>query len=450
MFNLNNLVQQINKIQNKIADFDDSHEFKPVLSEINDSPVSPLGRVTFWIVVSLIIVIILWLILAKIDIVVSARGIVIPDGESKIIQPLDNGVISKILVKEGDFVHKGDVLMEIDPSATSPEIESIQKNLEDTLTEIKRLDASAYGNRFHTAEQNSENQKIQLDIYNSNITALQNQINIKNLELTQNNEELKSIAAEKSAKQSLLKSYSEKGKRLKNVIDIIALDDYEEIINQIKVLNADILKLDYKINELNLKSTQIKKEIANIKENFKSQNLEKLSDKTKTANNLKADADKIIFKNSKQIILSPCDGYIDKLFIHTEGGIVTSAQKLFSVTPVNTPLLIKAKVLNQDAGFIKEGMHSSIKIDTFDFQKYGMLEGTVKSISKNSITDEKLGQIYEMYIIPQTLVLKAKDEQYQITTGMNLTAEVKVGRRRVIEFFIYPLIKYLDEGMSVR
>lgn len=114
------------------------------------------------------------------------------------------------------------------------------------------------------------------------------------------------------------------------------------------------------------------------------------------------------------------------------------------------PLEIKATVLNQDIGFVKEGMPVSVKIDTFNFQKYGMIDGTVKTVSKNSIEDEKLGPVYEVYVTPLTHTLKVEGKDENIRTGMSLTAEINVGKRRIIEFFIYPLIKYLDEGMSVR
>lgn len=196
--------------------------------------------------------------------------------------------------------------------------------------------------------------------------------------------------------------------------------------------------------------SQTLKEINAIEEEFKATNLEKLADKTKAANELQANADQIIFRNTKQKITSPCDGYVDKLFIHTLGGVVTPAQQLFAITPSNTPLLIKATVLNQDIGFVKEKMPVSVKIDTFNFQKYGLIDGEVKTVSKNSINDENLGPVYEVYITPLTHSLKVEGKDENIRTGMSLTAEINVGKRRIIEFFIYPLIKYLDEGMSVR
>ena len=447
---LDKIKDKTNEIVKKIINMDDSHEFKPVLSEIKDSPVSPLGRCTFWVIVAIMIVTVLWLTLGKVDIVVSARGLVIPDGEAKIIQPLDTGVISKILVKEGDFVKEGQALMEIDPATTEPELESVQKNLEDTLLEIKRLNATTDGIEFDTTNETSETALIQQNLYNASMSALKNKVEVKKIDLSKTEDELNASRAELEAKKQILGSAMDKEQRMKNVLDVIAYDDYQNVINEIKTLSAEVTKLNYQIKELTSQKVQIQKEISAIEDEFKATNLEKLADKTKAANELKSNADQIIFRNTKQTITSPCDGYVDKLFIHTIGGVVTPAQQLFAVTPVNTPLLIKATVLNQDIGFVKEGMNVSVKIDTFNFQKYGMIEGEVKTVSKNSIQDEKLGPVYEVYITPLTHTLKVEGKDEDIRTGMSLSAEINVGKRRIIEFFIYPLIKYLDEGMSVR
>ena len=440
---------EINKVISKIINTDDSHEFKPILSEIEDAPLSPIGRFTFWLVVSIITITILWVTIAKVDIVISAKGVVIADGESKIIQPLDTGVISKILVKEGDFVKKGQTLMEIDPATTEPQVESIQKNLEDTLLEIERLNATASGKNFNV-DKTSSSADVQQNLYSASIATLNNQIAVKNSEYEQTLDELKSAKEEKKIKQEILNNLSDKEHRMSNVVDVIAFDEYQKVVNDVKTLKAEIIKLNYKINELNSKKIQINKEIRVIKEDFRSKNLDKLADKIKSANELRSNADQIIFRNSKQSIKSPCDGYVDKLFIHTIGGVVTPAQQLFAITPDNTPILVKAIVLNQDIGFVKEGMPASIKIDTFSFQKYGMIEGRVKTVSKNSIEDEKLGRVYEVYITPLSHTLKVEGKNEEIRTGMSLNAEINVGKRRIIEFFIYPLIKYLDEGLSVR
>ena len=107
-------------------------------------------------------------------------------------------------------------------------------------------------------------------------------------------------------------------------------------------------------------------------------------------------------------------------------------------------------MLNQDIGFIKEDMNVSVKIDTFSFQKYGLIDANVLHISDDAIEDEKLGLVYEVTIKPSKYHLEYGNKRHNITSGMSVTAEVKIGKRRVVNFFIYPLIRYLDEGMSVR
>lgn len=402
----------------ELLNYDDSHEFKPLLSEIEDKPDSPLGLFTFWIVVALILFIGLWLFLGKVDVVISARGMIIPDGEVKIIQPLDTGVISKLLVKEGDFVKEGTVLLEIDPSTTAPALESTEANLVKLQLEIERLTALAEG----TPLRDDFDEKTQLDLYNASLASYQ--------------EELQTARTEKANYRQLLAASREREARLKKVLDIIAKDEYVEEVNKISSYKAEIRKLDEKLNY--------------IKENFKAQNLTELTEKQKQFTQLKAEADQIKFRNTQQQIKSPVDGHVDKIMMHTIGGVVQPAQQLMSVTPVDVPLVLKVQVLNKDIGFVKEDMDVKIKIDTFSFQKYGLLEGKVLNVAKSSIEDENLGPVYEVFIKPLDTKIMVEGREEEISPGMSVSAEIKTGKRRIIEFFIYPLIKYLDEGISVR
>ena len=106
--------------------------------------------------------------------------------------------------------------------------------------------------------------------------------------------------------------------------------------------------------------------------------------------------------------------------------------------------------LLRNSRFIAKAMEAEVKIDTYDFQKYGLIHGNVKHIADDAIEDEKLGPVYEISITPTNTTLKGEGKTLPIHAGMSVTAELKVGKRRVIEFFIYPMIKYLDEGLSVR
>lgn len=430
----------------------DAHEFQPLLVEIEDSPVSPLGRMTFWIIIAVIGFFTLWLILGKVDIVVSARGKVMPDGSIKIVQPLETGTIRKIMVKEGDFVKKGQVLAEIDPSTTAPQLNSLKKNLAYLNTEAQRLNAQtqAADGIVVLPPVPALSASTQNSLYQSSLSTLNEQLGTKKLELRKVDEEIKSANSEKANYENLLRLSTEKVSRLKAVIDLIAKDDLIKAQSEVDSYSSQVQQTSFKLNELNHRKSQILEEMSAVKSDFKTQNLKELSEREKQTTQIQANIEEISFRNVKQKIVSPVDGYVNNLSIHTVGGVVTPAEKLISIVPANAPLVIKSTLSNRDVGFVRAGMSVAVKIDTFDFQKYGILRGKVRQVSKDSIEDPKLGPIYEVYITPVTTSLKVEGKYQQISSGMTLTSEIKVGKRRIIEFFIYPLIKYLNEGISIR
>ena len=331
----------------------DAHEFEPLLAEIEQSPANPLGNTIFWIVIAFIIFVCLWMYFGKVDVVVTARGLIIPDGEEKIIQPLEKGVISEIFVKEGDFVKEGQVLTVITPAEHEPGLE---------LAQIKE-------------------EEIKL---NQQLANVKSRYNI--------------------AKERL--------NRLETVKDIIPNIRYEEALTEATGLKHEKISLEASLIQNKTKKEQLEKQIQTIK--------------------------------------SPIEGYINELEIHTVGGVVTPAQKLITVIPKESKLKIKAKVMNQDIGFVERGMDVSIKIDTYNFQKYGIIKGEVLVVGASSVEDEKMGPIYEVLIEPKNTVLMVEGKEQTLKAGMSATCEINIGKRRIIEFFIYPLIKYLDESIKVR
>lgn len=428
----------LDKIKEKLSDImkksDDSHEFLPIVSEIQEEPLNPLGRTMFWTLIALIFFTVLWLFFGKADVVVSARGKIIPDGEIKIIQPLETGVIKKILVKEGDFVKKGQTLMEIDPSTTQPQLESLKANLEYINLERKRLNATAKGGSLNT--NNSAEESTQKGLYQSSLADLNNQLQAKNMEMRGIDEEI-------SNNQHQLAINLAKERRMNSVADIIAKNDLEKV-------RAENMDYRSKISELRHQKSKVQEEASYIRSNFKTQNFNELADRDKKATEMGANIKEIEFRKQQQNIVAPVDGYVNTLLVHTTGGVVTPAQKLVSIVPIDTPLVVKATVMSKDIGFIKEGMPVLVKVDTFDFQKYGMINGVVKKISKDSVDDQKLGPIYDVYVTPLNKTLMVEGKETPISTGMSLTAEIKINKRRIIEFFIYPMIKYWNQAITIR
>ncbi len=345
----------LDKIKNLILPKSDgdAHEFHPLLSEIEEKPLNPIGNTIFWLIISFIVITGLWMYLGKVDIVVTARGIIIPSGEEKVIQPLEKGVVSEIKVEEGDYITKGQTVAIVSPAEYEPELE-----LNNLREEEARIAEQLASNRARLS--------ITMDTKN----------------------------------------------RLNSVKDIIPQARYDEVA-------VEATQLMHEINSLNASLAQVKNK-------------------------------RIQIEKQKQILTSPIDGYVNKVLIHTIGGVVTPAEKIMTIVPKDAKMVIKAKVLNQDVGFIDADMPVSIKVATYNFQKYGILNGKVTLVSPNSIDDEKLGPIYEVYIEPENTTLLVEGKEQSIKFGMTTTNEIKIGKRRIIEFFIYPLIKYMDESIKVR
>ena len=347
-----NILDKIKDIILPKAD-DDSHEFKPILAEIEDAPLNPIGNTIFWVIIVFIFVAALWMYFGKVDIVVTARGLIIPTGEEKLIQSLDKGVVTDLLVKEGEYVNAGQVVAIVSPAEHEPGLE---------LNNIKEEEV-------RVAEQ---------------------------------------LASDRSKYRIAL----DNKRRLESVRDIIPQYRYDEAVKEVTELSHNIGALSASLSEIRNKRVQLEKQ--------------------------------------KQILKSPIDGYVNTIFTHTIGGVVTPAEKIMTIVPKDASMQIKAKVLNQDVGFIESGMPVSIKVDTYNFQKYGILDGEVTVVSPNSIQDDHLGDIYEVYIVPKNTTLLVEGKEQSIKYGMTTTNEIKIGKRRIIEFFIYPLIKYMDESIKVR
>ncbi len=431
---------------------DDHHEFKPLLVEIEDRPLNPLGRAVFWIVIAAILFACLWMFFGKVDVVVTARGKVIPSGEVKTIQPLNAGVVRSILIQSGDYVTKGQLLMEIDPSDVDPELASMRADHKQAELEIERINSLLEGRKFkvNNEQYDVDVLQVQQDIYAAEHERLKKQIRVKQETLLQLDEQLAgedNVAVQARYMSGVLE---EKLIRLEKVRDIISRDEYENTRSEMKRYRSELGSSQHRSAELSARKTQTIQEIAYIKEEYRNRLLTELTEKKQRYLYLQSKIEKAEFISTRQQITSPVDGYVSRLLFHTIGGVVTPAEKLAFIVPDNSQLLIKATLLSKDMGFVAEGMAASIKIDTFSFQKYGTIGGKVIQVSKDSIEDERLGLVYEMYIAPEKNTLLVDGVETPISAGMSVTSEVKIGKRRIVEFFIYPLIKYLDEGISVR
>jgi hemolysin D len=431
---------------------EDHHEFRPLLVEIEEEPQNPLGRVIFWIIILALLSFALWMSLGRIDVVVTARGRVIPAGEVKTIQPMTTGVVSTIRVKAGQLVAAGEVLMEIDPADTASELVSMQADLKQTELDILRIETLLAGSPFAPSPEkyDAELLRVQHRLYQSGRDQLRRQIQVKHEELAQLTEQQagEQIAYEQAVYRRDISR--QRLERLDPVRDLVSQDDLDQARTDVTTFDHQLATAQHKLTELASGREKILQQISLIEEENRHQLLTDLAQKRQEYLYLQAKIERTEFVNTRQQIRSPVRGHVSQLLVHTIGGVVTPAEKLAVVVPADSPQLIRARVLNKDVGYLSPGMEVAIKIDTFEFQKYGMLRGRLLQVAQDSIEDEQQGLVYEAYVEPLEATLLVDGARMPLATGMSVSAEIKVGKRRIIEFFIYPLIKYLDEGTSVR
>lgn len=152
----------------------------------------------------------------------------------------------------------------------------------------------------------------------------------------------------------------------------------------------------------------------------------------------------------QQKVVSPVDGIVKTMEINTEGGVLTAAQAVATIVPDGEQLIVEIFIRNQDIGCIEIGQEVVIKLDAYNFQEYGKLEGTVVSISPDAILDKEKGWVYIAKVEICDAKFKENNSDVEIGVGMECITEVKVGERRIVDFFLEPLVKHLDGSLKVR
>jgi hemolysin D len=316
---------------------------------------------------------------------------------------------------------------------------------------IMRIDALLGGTEFRpTAGYNPVLTQVQADLYRAARERLESQLMVKREEARQIESQLAAqertgIQAEERAKQA-----GRRLTRMETLHDLISREELEQV--RVEAGDAETARVNavYGLDELRAGLLRIEREIVLLRDEERSRLLAELSENRLRHSYLSGNIEQAEYRSRRQQITSPVKGHVAQLLFHTIGGVVTPAERLAVIVPIDSPLLIKALVSSRDVGFISPGMKVSIKIDTFEFQKYGIIDGELTHVSKDSIEDQQMGLMYETLIRPEKISLMVDGNETEITNGMGVTAEVKVGKRRIIEFFIYPLIRYLDEGVKVR
>ena len=435
------------------------YEFLPPALEIEETPPSPARRLLIWAIFIMIIIAFLWSYFGKVDEVAVARGKVIPDGRVKVIQPMETGVIKAIHVEEGQRVKEGQMLIELDPTIKQADVASTAKALSIHVTDKERLMEELNGEKTGNRQEAIGNGRKAKGIFE-----LQNKLKeARESEYKAREDALRLIISQREnalfAAEAILTKLEKTYAILKEQEDAYRNLYKHEYISKMDLLNK---QMEFHSAEQELEAQkriarqakdsleEARKNLDALKKEREKGILSDIVDREKSITAIEGEVIKAKKRYELEKLCSPVAGTVHGLASYTVGGVVTPAQPIVTVVPDGTPLIIEAMALNKDIGFLKVGQEAEVKLDTFPFQKYGTIKGKVVFISPDAFEDENLGPVYKVKIKMEGLSLVVDGRNGAVSPGMAVTVEVKTGKRRVIEFFLSPIVKYAKESLTLR
>jgi hemolysin D len=453
--------------------------FLPAALEIMERPPSPIGRMGAWAIVAIFTSAIAWASVGTVDIVASATGKVVSTGRSKVIQPLETGIVRAIHVQDGQSVKAGEVLVELDTSLNEADQAHLRDDLITTQLDIARLKAALAGGEdpiadFHPPAGASPDQIALQKHYladqsaeqRTKIEALDDQVRQKVAEgqtVDANIEKLKALIDVVQQTVDMRKALFDKQITTK----LLYLESLQQLVDSQKELGVQTSRH----NEIDAAVAAIAHQRAEAESEYRRTLFSQLDEAERKADEYSQDLAKAEQRTRYQMLKAPVDGVIQQLAVHTVGGVVTPAENLMVVAPEESALEIEAFVSNRDAGFVSAGQRAEIKVDAFNFTRYGLLHGKVLNVSQDAIVKERpsegaaektagaenassepAGQhlVYAARVSLDDPFMNVDGRRVKLSPGMAVTIEIRTGTRRIISYLLSPVLKYSHDAFTER
>ncbi len=290
-----------------------------------------------------------------------------------------------------------------------------------------------------------------MELRAQNKQSLENSEKTLSHEIAQGRSSYEAARVQKSIIDKRITMLEDEVKDLKVLYDSGAVPkvEYKKKCDELAITQSELMAAEQSIINSSAKINESRQNYSNLSEEYRRELLGTIVQKQTQLLAAEAQMNKAAKVKDMNVILSPVDGKINGLGNTAIGGVVQATTPIMTIVPEDTPMIIEANVINRDIGFVHEGDMADIKIDTFPFQKYGVLEGEIIFISPDAYKDEQLGEVYKIKVRPLTTTFDIEGKEMEISSGMTTTVEVKVGRRRIIEFFL-PAVDYVKESFELR
>ena len=438
----------------------DELAFLPAHLELTDTPVSPASR---WIMRAIMVffaVALLWACIGQLEIVAVAPGKTVVGSRTKVIQPLEAGVVKRILVQDGQAVKAGDLLIELDATAAEADYAKAGEALVAAKLAELRLASLADAYRQNQLPELATNPGLpearytaERDLATSQFQAYRARRGNLQAGLSQRQAELATVDALIPPLQENARIATQRAEdyaRLLKEGNYVGRHDYLLREQERIAAERDLAAQRRRRVELQAAIRGAVEELQVLETDARQQTLDALRQAREQVGQYQPEVAKTEQRDKLMQLRAPVDGTVQQLAVHTVGGVVTPAQALMAVVPSEETLEVEATVLNKDIGFVRAGQRATVKVESFPYTRYGYLEGEVRSVSHDAAQDERLGLVFPARVKLQNAALVIDGVRVQLTPGMNLSVEIKTGKRRVIDYLLSPLQTHADEAMRER
>ena len=399
-----------------------------------------------------------WAHFSMVDEVAVTQGELIPSVQVRPVRALEGGVVREIRVKEGDQVKKGDVLIVEDPKLSDSEVDRLQRNANLVRQDIARLEAERKGStdagsaiqdqllaarlrEFDTkqagATADAQRQRSAIGEANAQLVKLQENLN-----------NARTTLINASDREASMRSLS--GQAVPRLEYLQAKDQLTDAQDKVSSLQQEIVGQQQAIQQAQQAYESARQSADRLSAERQSEILSQLTQRRETLTDAEGQLAQAKVKAEGQVITAPLSGKIYNLEATMGARTVQPGDELLSILPTDHQLILEVKVLNRDVGFIKVGQQAKIKVATFPFQEFGIINGKVLSISPNATADKDLGPVFKAKVKLDRNAVRVNGHDIELTPGMAANAEIVTRKRSVLTFLMEPVTKRFDEAFSTR
>ncbi|MEJ8836101.1 HlyD family type I secretion periplasmic adaptor subunit [Ramlibacter sp. AN1133] len=446
----------------------DETAFLPAALSLQETPVHPAPRRLAYALMALFSIALAWSVFGEVDIVAVAPGRIVVSERTKQIQPLERSVVKRILVRDGEHVKAGQVLVELDPTAATADKATADEQLKATQSDVIRarvllqaLQASGSASLAQLqsqlarelpgawSERDRAAARAQLAAEWNDVTA---KLAKAGAEVARRRAEIvtvREVVAKLEATLPLVVQREQDFKRLAEQGFMSSHAGQDRTRERIE-LERDLATERSKLVEAQAGLA----ESENTREAYLAETRRSLSEreaqadlKREAASQEQAKAD---YREKLTTLRAPVDGVVQQLAVHTSGGVVTEAQVAMILVPEAAQVTAEVTLENKDIGFVRVGQEAVIKLETFTFTRYGTIDGKVTLVTADAVNDEKRGAIFPVTVGLLRNQINVDGRMIRLAPGMNVTAEIRTGQRRVIEYLLSPIQKAAGESLRER